>query len=467
MDLMGILLLIIGIGVGFALGWLIKKGNTSTPENNSSELELLNKRINDLALEKDELNKLVNALSLEKGELTGKINTSRDIFKDQKDNLDNLSEQKSLLLTENAQLKESNQNVTDKLTDQKAEVDQLQKKFTLEFENIANKLLKQNTTDFAEANQKRLSEILDPLKENIKTFEAKVDETYEKELKDRTSLIEQIKSLEKLNTQMSEDAHNLTKALKGDNKAQGNWGELILEKVLESSGLIDGEEYKTQYSTTNDEGNRIQPDVIILLPENKHIIVDAKVSLIAYQNYINSEDKEAQENSLKNHITSVKSHIKGLSEKHYTTGKGIDSPDFVLLFMPIESSFGLAMQADNHLYQYAWDKKVVIVTPSTLLATLKTIKSVWNNEKQTKNAIEIARQAGALHDKFVGFIEDMGRIKKSLEQSNIAYDKAFVKLKTGSGNLIDATIRIKKLGAKTKKQLPNELLPENDPQLEA
>ena len=169
MDLMGILLLIIGIGVGFALGWLIKKGNTSTPENNSSELELLNKRINDLALEKDELNKLVNALSLEKGELTGKINTSRDIFKDQKDNLDNLSEQKSLLLTENAQLKESNQNVTDKLTDQKAEVDQLQKKFTLEFENIANKLLKQNTTDFAEANQKRLSEILDPLKENIKT----------------------------------------------------------------------------------------------------------------------------------------------------------------------------------------------------------------------------------------------------------------------------------------------------------
>lgn len=467
MDLMGILLLIIGIGVGFALGWLIKKSNTSSLENNSSELELLNKRINDLALEKDELNKVINALSLEKGELTGKINTSRDIFKEQKDNLDKLSEQKSLLLTENAQLKESNQNVTDKLTDQKAEVDQLQKKFTLEFENIANKLLKQNTTDFAEANQKRLSEILDPLKENIKTFEAKVDETYEKELKDRTSLIEQIKSLEKLNTQMSEDAHNLTKALKGDNKAQGNWGELILEKVLESSGLIDGEEYKTQYSTTNDEGNRIQPDVIILLPENKHIIVDAKVSLIAYQNYINSEDKEAQENSLKNHITSVKSHIKGLSEKHYTTGKGIDSPDFVLLFMPIESSFGLAMQADNHLYQYAWDKKVVIVTPSTLLATLKTIKSVWNNEKQTKNAIEIARQAGALHDKFVGFIEDMGRIKKSLDQSNIAYDKAFIKLKTGSGNLIDATIRIKKLGAKTKKQLPNELLPENDPQLEA
>lgn len=466
MDLMGIVLLIIGIGIGFSLGWLIKKGDTSTPENNSSELELLNNRINDLALEKDVLNKVINALSLEKGELTGKINTSRDIFKEQKDNLDKLSEQKSLLLTENAQLKESNQNITTKLTDQKAEVDQMQKKFTLEFENIANKLLKQNTTDFAQANQKRLSEILDPLKENIKTFEAKVDETYEKELKDRTSLIEQIKSLEKLNMQMSEDAHNLTKALKGDNKAQGNWGELILEKVLESSGLIDGEEYKTQYSTTNDEGNRIQPDVIILLPENKHIIVDAKVSLIAYQNYINSEDKEAQERSLKNHITSVKSHIKGLSEKHYTTGKGIDSPDFVLLFMPIESSFGLAMQADNHLYQYAWDKKVVIVTPSTLLATLKTIKSVWNNEKQTKNAIEIARQAGALHDKFVGFIEDMGRIKKSLDQSNIAYDKAFIKLRTGNGNLIDATIRIKKLGAKTKKQLPNELLPENDPQLE-
>ncbi|MBL4668064.1 MAG: DNA recombination protein RmuC [Flavobacteriales bacterium] len=444
MDLSGILFLIIGLVIGLVLGKFLKKDNSVLEKKN------------------DDAEKLTEEL----GSLKGRLNAAIENYQEQKQSIENLSNQKNQLLSENAQLKEANQNLESRLKEHKKEVDQLQQKFSLEFENIANKLLKQNTTDFAESNQKRLSEILNPLKENIKSFEKKVDETYEKELRDRTSLIEQIKSLEKLNTQMSEDAHNLTKALKGDNKAQGNWGELILEKVLESSGLIDGEEYKTQYSTTNDEGNRIQPDVIILLPENKHIIVDAKVSLIAYQEYINSEDKEVRESSLKSHINSVKSHIKGLSEKHYTTGKGLDSPDFVLLFMPIESSFGLAMQTDNQLYQYAWDKKVVIVTPSTLLATLKTIKSVWNNEKQTKNAIEIARQAGALHDKFVGFVEDMEKIKKSLDQSNLAYDKAFNKLKTGNGNLIDATIRLEKLGAKTKKQLPNELLSKNNDQLE-
>ncbi len=444
MDLMGIVYLIVGIGIGFLIGKILKKDANSeeTDTDNSAQL------------------------TEELGTLKGRLNAAVENYQEQKNQITTLSEQKVTLVSENSQLKEANNNLTAKLAEHKNEVEQLQKKFTLEFENIANKLLKQNTTDFAESNQKRLSEILNPLKENIKTFEEKVEEKYVKEVKERSALIEQIKSLEKLNTQMSEDAHNLTKALKGDNKAQGNWGELILEKVLESSGLINGEEYKTQHSTTNDEGSRIQPDVVILLPENKHIIVDSKVSLVAYQEYINSEDKDSQESALKNHVISVKSHIKGLSEKHYTTGKGIDSPDFVLLFMPIESSFGLAMKADNQLYQFAWDKKVVIVTPSTLLATLKTIKSVWNNEKQTKNAIEIARQAGALHDKFVGFVEDMEKIKKSLTQSNAAYDKAFNKLKTGNGNLIDATTRIKKLGAKTKKQLPNELLPENDQQLE-
>jgi len=445
MDLSGILFLIVGIGIGFFIGKLLK--NQATTENKETDNS--------------------KELTEELGTLKGRLNAAVENYQEQKLQIESLSNQKEVFISENSQLKEANQNLVLKLKEHKKEVEQLQQKFSLEFENIANKLLKQNTTDFAESNQKRLSEILNPLKENIKNFEKKVDETYEKELRDRTSLIEQIKSLEKLNTQMSEDAHNLTKALKGDNKAQGNWGELILEKVLESSGLIEGEEYETQHSTTNDEGNRIQPDVIILLPENKHIIVDAKVSLIAYQEYVNSEDKEIRESSLKSHITSVKSHIKGLSEKHYTTGKGLDSPDFVLLFMPIESSFGLAMQTDNQLYQYAWDKKVVIVTPSTLLATLKTIKSVWNNEKQTKNAIEIARQAGALHDKFVGFVEDMEKIKKSLDQSNVAYDKAFNKLKTGNGNLIDATTRLQKLGAKTKKQLPNELLPENTDQLES
>lgn len=203
------------------------------------------------------------------------------------------------------------------------------------------------------------------------------------------------------------------------------------------------------------------PDVIINLPDEKHIIVDAKVSLVAYQNYINCDDDVEQNTHLKNHVLSVKNHIKGLSEKHYITAKGMDTPDFVLLFMPIESSFGLALRADNELYQYAWDRKVVIVTPSTLLATLKTVASLWKQEKQTKNALEIARQAGSLHNKFVNFLEDMEKIKRGIDSSTDAYDKAFNKLKSGKGNLIDATRKLEDLGIKTKKQMPEIYLPEN------
>jgi len=437
---MGILLLIIGIAIGFALGWLLKKSNSSISDSSNPQEEI--------------------------GNLNGRLESAIEKFREQKEQIDILSQQKEELIAHNSQLQTGNNNLNEKLIDHKKEVEELQKKFTTEFENIANKLLKQNTSDFAEANQKRLSEILNPLKENIKTFEQKVEDKYVKEVKERATLIEQIKSLEKLNLQMSEDAHSLTKALKGDNKAQGNWGELILEKILESSGLINGEEYETQYSTTNDEGNRIQPDVLIKLPDDKHIIVDSKVSLNAYQEYINAEEKTDQENHLKNHLISVKAHIKGLSEKHYTTGKGIDSPDFVLLFMPIESSFGIAMQTDNQLYQFAWDKKVVIVTPSTLLATLKTIKSVWNNEKQTKNALEIADQGGRLYDKFVGFLEDLEKIQKGISTSQTAYNDAVNKLKTGSGNLIGRAEKIRTLGAKTKKQLPTDFIPENDKQIE-
>jgi len=451
MDFTTIFLLILGLVIGFALGWLFKSSKHSTDIDTNNE-EVLGEKI--------------NSLIQEKGILSGRLENATEVFKQQKEQLDVTSNQKDKLIAEIAHFKSTNENLQEKLTTQKEEVENLQNKFQIEFTNIANKLLKQNSTDFADANQKRLGEILNPLSEKIKSFEEKVENKHIKDVESRSSLIEQIKSLKDLNVQMSEEAQNLTKALKGDNKAQGNWGELILEKVLESSGLIEGEEYEAQHSTTNEEGSRLQPDIVVNLPDDKHIIVDAKVSLTAYQQYVNSENKEEQEVLLKNHLLSVKSHIKGLSEKNYASANGINSPDFVLLFMPIESSFGLAMRTDNDLYQYAWDKKVVIVTPSTLLATLKTIKSVWNNEKQTKNAIEIARQAGALHDKFVGFVEDMEKIKKSLDQSTTSYDKAFNKLKDGKGNLIDATLRLEKLGAKTKKQIPVNLQSENPKQLE-
>ena len=400
----------------------------------------------------------------ENGILSGRLKKAEEVFKDQKQKIDEISSQKEQLISEIAHFKATNENLQHRLKEQKGEIEQLQEKFTNEFSLIANKLLKQNSVEFAEANQKRLDQILTPLKENIKSFEQKVDNKYEKELKERSSLIEQIKSLEKLNTQMSEDAHNLTRALKGDNKIQGNWGELILEKVLENSGLIEGEEYEKQHSTTNDEGNRIQPDIVIKLPDDKHIVIDSKVSTNAYQDYIGSEEKEEQETHLKNHLISVKNHIKGLSEKHYMTGKNIDSPDFVLLFMPIESSFGIAMKADNQLYQYAWDRKVVIVTPSTLLATLKTIASVWKQDKQTRNALRIAEESGKLYDKFVNFLEDLEQIEKGLTVSQKAYNGAVNKLKTGSGNLIGKAEKIRILGAKTKKQLSANFLPENENQ---
>ena len=452
MDLMGILLLVIGIAVGFGLGWLFKKNNSEPTENNNYELE--------------ELNKKINELSLEKGELTGKIDTSRDVFRDQKETLNKLSEQKNELLSENAQLKEACQNITNKLADQKNEVEQLQKKFTLEFENIANKLLKQNTTDFAEANQRRLSEILNPLRENIKTFEQKVEEKYVKEVKERSALMTEVKTLSELNQQMRQDAQSLTKALKGDSKTQGNWGELILEKILENSGLIKGEEYKTEDYYTNQTGGGSRLDVIINLPDNKQIIIDSKVSITAYTNYIDTEDENEKSIQIKAHLASVKSHIDILSKKDYSQIPGLNTPDFVLMFMPSEPSFSFTLQNDNSIYNYAWDRKIVIVSPTTLLATLKTVSSVWKQERQTKNALEIARQSGALYDKFVGFLSDLEKIDKGLKTSQDAYNGAINKLKVGSGNLIGRAEKIRSLGAKTSKQIDTKYLEENDKQIE-
>lgn len=449
---MGILLLIIGIAVGFGLGWLFKKNNSEPTENNTTELE--------------ELNKKINELSLEKGQLTGKIDTSRDVFRDQKETLDKLSGQKNELLSENAQLKEACQNLTNKLTDQKTEVEQLQKKFTLEFENIANKLLKQNTTDFAEANQKRLSEILNPLRENIKTFEQKVEEKYVKEVKERSALMTEVKTLSELNQQMRQDAQSLTKALKGDSKTQGNWGELILEKILENSGLIKGEEYKTEDYYTNQTGGGSRLDVIINLPDDKQIIIDSKVSITAFTNSIDIDDEKEKDTFIKAHLASVKSHIDILSKKDYSQIPGLNTPDFVLMFMPSEPSFSFTLQNDNSIYNYAWDRKIVIVSPTTLLATLKTVSSVWKQERQTKNALEIARQSGALYDKFVGFLSDLEKIDKGLKTSQDAYNGAINKLKVGSGNLIGRAEKIRSLGAKTSKQIDTKYLEENDKQIE-
>ena len=356
-----------------------------------------------------------------------------------------------------ATLKTTNENLAEKLENQKTEIEVLQKRLTTEFENIASKLLKERSDEFSASNTKNLSEILNPLKERILQFEKKVDDTYDKELRDKISLREEVRKLTELNTRVSEEANNLTKALKGDLKKQGNWGEVILERVLERSGLTRGQEYEREEVIEGADHSVQRPDVIIHLPDNKHIIIDSKVSLVAYERLNSADTEDARTIFLKEHINSLRSHVKLLSEKNYQNAHNINTPDFVLMFIPIEASFSIAVQGDDELFKYAWDKKIVIVSPTTLLATLRTISSIWKQELQTKNAQEIARLSGSMYDKFIGFLEDLNRIKLNIDRSSTAYDDALKKLKDGNGNLIRTTQKIKELGAKTgNKLIPSE-----------
>ena len=348
----------------------------------------------------------------------------------------------------------------EKLQTQKQEVEELQKKFTTEFENVANRILKLNSAEFTQVNQKNMSEILLPLKEKLQLFEKKVEDTYEKGLKDQTDLKAELKKLYDLNIRISDEANNLTKALKGDVKKQGNWGEVILERILERSGLTEGREYEKQAAVLSEDGRRIQPDVLIHLPDQKHIIVDSKVSLVAYERLVNADDESQHARFVKEHLQSLRTHIKGLSDKHYQNSPQVNSPDFVLLFVPIESSFSIAIQEDQELFSYAWDNKVVIVSPSTLLATLRTIASIWQQENQNRNALEIARQGGALYDKFVGFLSDLDKVGSSLDATRKNYDLAMNKLNDGRGNLIRSAEKLRELGAKATKELPQKLLEE-------
>lgn len=354
-----------------------------------------------------------------------------------------------------ATLKTVNDNLSEKLESQKLEIENLQKRLITEFENIASKILKERSDEFSVSNHKSLGDILNPLKERIQLFEKKVDETYDKELRDKISLREEVRKLTELNTRISEEANNLTKALKGDVKKQGNWGEVILERVLERSGLTRGQEYEREVVVEGADYSVQRPDVIIHLPDNKHIVIDSKVSLVAYERLMSADTEEHRVAWLKDHINSLRSHVKLLSEKNYQNAQNINTPDFVLMFLPIEASFSVAVQGDSEIFAFAWERKIVIVSPTTLLATLRTISSIWKQENQTKNAQEIARLSGALYDKFIGFAEDMSKIKANIDRTSGAYDDAMKKMKDGSGNIIRTAEKIKELGAKTgNKSLP-------------
>ena len=335
------------------------------------------------------------------------------------------------------------ENLWERNKEQKEEVEKLQEKFTKEFENLANKILDEKSNKFTEQNKENMKNILTPLQDKIHLFEKKVEDTHKESIDYHAALRQQILGLREMNIQMSKETINLTKALKGDSKMQGNWGELVLERVLEKSGLEKGREYEVQQAFTTEDGSRVFPDVVINLPDGKKMIVDSKVSLTAYEKYINEEDDILKMGHQKEHVNSIKRHVEQLGNKNYHDLYQIESPDFVLLFIPIEPAFAMALNEDTTLYNKAFEKNIVIVTPATLLATLRTIDSMWTNQKQQENAIEIARQAGALYDKFEGFVSDLIKIGKKMDEAKIEYGNAMNKLVDGKGNLITSVKKLK------------------------
>ncbi len=354
------------------------------------------------------------------------------------------------------------ENLRERNLEQKQEVEKLQEKFTKEFENLANKILEEKTSKFTQQNKENLQNILSPLQDKIHLFEKKVEDTHKESIDYHAALRQQIVGLKEMNEQMSKETLNLTKALKGDSKMQGNWGELVLERVLEKSGLEKDREYYVQQSHTSEDGQRVFPDVVINLPDGKKMVVDSKVSLTGYEKYINEEDEALKNTFLKEHVNSIRRHVDQLGEKNYHDLYQIESPDFVLLFIPIEPAFAIALNEDTALYNKAFERNIVIVTPSTLLATLRTIDSMWANQKQQENAFEIARQAGALYDKFHGLLTDLISVGKKIDDAKVGYSDAMNKLADGKGNLITSVEKLKKMGAKAKKSLPENILKRAD-----
>ncbi len=336
-----------------------------------------------------------------------------------------------------------------------------QEVLTNQFKSLANDILEEKSKRFIEQNQTNLGQLLDPLRLKITEFQTKVEHGYVQEGKDRSALAEQVRQLMDLNIRLSDEANNLTKALKGSSKTQGSWGELVLERVLEASGLRKDEEYIVQGSHTREDGSRAQPDVLIRLPEERNLIVDAKVSLTAYEEFSSSEDEATRAAATKRHLDSVKAHIRGLSDKNYQTLYGLKSLDCVLMFIPIEPAFMLAVTSDRELFMEAWNRNVLLVSPSTLLFVVRTVAHLWRQEAQNRNAQEIAKRGGELYDKFVGFVEDLTQLGIRLSQAQAEYEQVFSKLKSGRGNLIGQAQKLKALGVKPTKALAQGLVEEN------
>ena len=441
---MEIVFLVLGIIIGVVIGVFFQK--TKSPHS-----AIIDNEINDWRTKFIHASNEVSALTNAESMLRSDVEFFKTEISTKQDQIIKLNNELTSALN-------STKNIEQRLLEQKSEVEKLNQRFKEEFENLAAKILEEKTQKFTEQNKQSLDGILTPLRERIKDFEDKVQKVYDTEAAERNMLKGEIKQLMGLNQQMHLDTQNLTKALKGDNKTQGNWGEFILESILEKSGLVKDREYKTQESISTSDGKRFQPDVVINLPDGKCLVVDSKVSLVAYERYVSNDDDQLKNLALKEHGQSFKSHIKGLSEKNYQNLYGVKSLDFVLLFVPIESAFAAAVQFDNQIFNDAFERNIVIVSPSTLLATLRTVANIWRQESQSKNAVEIASRAGDMYDKFVGFVEDLILLGNKLRDSQKAYEGAMNKLHQGSGNLVKRSEELKKLGAKATKSLPIILL---------
>ncbi|MFD2824056.1 DNA recombination protein RmuC [Lacinutrix iliipiscaria] len=429
-NLILIISILISAAIGAYLGMLFNKLKSK------SEQSTLEERQNQMSLT---INDLKQSLS--------KVEDEREVIRNEKEILNQELARKH---TEYENLQTQNLKRDEELVKQQ---EQLRK----DFEIMASKILDEKSEKFTLQNKENIKNILNPLQEKIQIFEKKVDDTQKESISMHSALKEQLLGLKDLNQQMTKEATNLTRALKGDSKMQGNWGELVLERVLEKSGLEKDREYYVQQSFKLDDGTRVLPDVVLHLPDNKRMIIDSKVSLTDYERMVNA-DEDDQAIYLKAHVNSIKKHVDQLSEKNYQDLYDIESPDFVLMFIPIEPAFAIAVNEDNSLYNKAFEKNIVIVTPSTLLATLRTIDSMWNNEKQQQNAIEIARQAGALYDKFEGLVNDLTGVGKKIDAAKSDYSSAMNKLVEGKGNLITSVEKLKKLGAKAKKSLPEKII---------
>ncbi len=431
--------LIVGLVLGAGLGWLIARSWGSTAKS--------------LLLAEEQKAK---TLQVQLMELKHELDISRSRV---------LDLTTSLSATE-ADYRNLEEKLSDKLEERKIEINELQEKFAAQFKNLANQIFEEKSQKFTEQNKTNLFDLLKPLGERIIEFEKKIDQTHRDSLEKNAGLFNELKNLKDLNVQMGEDARNLTRALKGDTKTQGNWGELILETILEKSGLEKGREFVVQESFTTAEGKRQQPDVILNLPEKKHIIIDSKVSLTAYNSYVGAETDEQRAAAVKAHLVSIRQHMRILGDKNYQKNYSENGLDFVIMFIPLEPAYFLAIQSDPRLYEEAFDKRIVFVSPTLLLPSLQLIKSAWRQEYQNQNVIEIAKRAGDLYDKFVGFSDDLLALGRQLDSSKKSYEEAMKKLSTGSGNLVSKVENLKKLGAKADKSIDPKLLSRSEDQPE-